>query len=93
MANALHLLGDIAAGPAELDVDGSEASYRQALALAVQRGMRPLVAHCHLGLGRLYRRAGKSGSREHLGIATTMCREMGMGFWLDHAAVELSQLP
>jgi class 3 adenylate cyclase len=36
-----------------------EAYYRQALALAAPRGMRPLVAHCHLGLGKLYRRAGK----------------------------------
>ena len=27
---------------------------RQALALAEELGMRPLVAHCHLGLGKLY---------------------------------------
>ena len=33
--------------------------YRQALALADELGMRPLVAHCHLGLGKLYRRTGK----------------------------------
>ena len=30
-----------------------------ALALANELGMRPLVAHCHLGLGKLYRRTGE----------------------------------
>ena len=32
----------------------AETYYQQALALAEELGMRPLVAHCHLGLGRLY---------------------------------------
>jgi len=40
-------------------------------------GMRPLVAHCHLGLGKLYRRKGKRDqAQEHLTTATTMYREM-----------------
>jgi len=38
-----------------------------------------LIAHCHLGLGALYRRTGKpQQAREHLTAATTMYREMGM---------------
>ena len=42
--------------------------------------MRPLVAHCHLGLGKLYRRTGKrEQAQEHLTTATTMYREMGGG--------------
>ena len=41
--------------------------------------MRPLVAHCHLGLGKLYRRTGKrEQAQEHLTTATTMYREMDM---------------
>ena len=32
--------------------------YGRALARADELGMRPLVAHCHLGLGKLYRRTG-----------------------------------
>ena len=49
-------------------------------------GMRPLVAHCHLGLGKLYRRAGDdTKAREHLTTAATMYREMGMTFWLEKA--------
>ena len=52
--------------------------------------MRPLVAHCHLGLGKLYRRTGKrEQAREHLTTATTMYREMGMRFWLEQAEMEI----
>jgi len=46
--------------------------------------MRPLVAHCHLGLGKLYRRIGeKERARENFSNATAMYREMEMDFWLD----------
>jgi hypothetical protein len=52
-----------------------------------------LVAHCHLGLGKLYRRMGKEDqAREHLTTATTMYREMGMRFWLEKAEAELNVL-
>jgi hypothetical protein len=52
--------------------------------------MRPLVAHCHLGLGKLYRRTGKrQEAHEHLTTATTMYREMDMRFWLEQAEAEL----
>ena len=54
-AHSLHLLGDIATHPDRFDGESGEAHYRQALALAEPRGMLPLVAHCHLGLGKLYR--------------------------------------
>jgi predicted ATPase len=36
----------------------AEAAYRAALERATALGMRPLVARCHLGLGRLFRQAG-----------------------------------
>ena len=55
--------------------------------------MRPLVAHCHLGLGKLYRRTGQlEEAREHLTTATTMYREMDMRFWLEQAEQELREL-
>ena len=48
--------------------------------------MRPLVAHCHLGLGKLYRRTGDGvKSEEHLATAKAMYREMDMGFYLAQA--------
>ena len=54
--------------------------------------MLPLVAHCHLGLGELYRRTGKKEeAQEHLTTATTMYREMDMRFWLEKAEVEIRE--
>jgi len=89
-AHALHLLGDIATHPDRFDAERGEAHYRQALALAEPRGMRPLVAHCHLGLGTLYRRTGKrEQARDHLTTATAMYREMDMRFWLEPAEAEI----
>ena len=44
------------------------------------------VAHCHLGLGKLYRRTGKpEQAQERRATATTMYREMGMTYWLEKA--------
>src|SRR5262245_7789144 len=44
--HALCLAGDVASAGGGGD---AESSYREALALAAEFGMRPLVAHCHLG--------------------------------------------
>jgi len=52
--------------------------------------MRPLIAHCYLGLGKLYGRTGqRDQAREHLATATTMYREMDLGFWLEKAEAEM----
>ena len=56
---ALRILGEIAAGREPPDPRHADGHYREALALAGELGMRPLVAHCHLGLGKLYRRTGQ----------------------------------
>jgi hypothetical protein len=92
-AHALHLLGDIATHPNRFDAASGEAHYRQALALAEPRGMRPLVAHCHLGLSKLSWRTGKhEQAREHLTTATMLYRDMDMRFWLAQAEAELRAL-
>ena len=53
--------------------------------------MRPLVAHCHLGLGKLYWSTGKrQEAHEHLTTATTMYRERDMGFYLEQAETEMA---
>ena len=55
--------------------------------------MRPLVAHCHFGLGKLYRRTGDDvKAREHRAAAVTMYREMGMHFWREQAEVALKEV-
>src|SRR5262249_35539309 len=58
-AYALHLVGEIAAHRDPPESEQAEAHYRQALALAEELGMRPLVAHCHRGLGMLYLKTGR----------------------------------
>jgi hypothetical protein len=87
---ALYLLGEIAAHRESNAVEEAGSYYRQALGLASDLGMRPLVAHCHLGLGKLYRRTvQRQQAQEHLTTATTMYREMDMRFWLEQAEGEV----
>jgi hypothetical protein len=92
-AHAQHLLGDIATHPEGPDADSGEVHYRRARSLAEPRHMRPLVAHCRLGLGKLYRRTDKrEQAQEHLATATAMYREMDMTYWLEKAEVEMKAL-
>ncbi len=87
---AIRLLGEVAArrdSPKE-----AEGHFRDALALAEELGMPPLAAHCHLGLGKLYRRTGKrERASRHLAIAATMYRDMEMTYWLAQAEPEMRQ--
>lgn len=90
-ARALYLLGNIAAQGAEDQIGARH--YYGALALAGELGLRPQVAHCHVGLGKLYRRTDRRDqAHEHLTTATTMYRDMGMTFWLEQAEMELREL-
>ena len=74
---ALRLLGEIAAHQDPPEIEPAAHHYRQALALAEELGMRPLVAHCHLGLGTLYARTGqREQARAELSTAIAMYRAM-----------------
>lgn len=85
----MHLLGDIATHPDRFDAETGETHYRHALALAEPRGMRPLVAHCHRGLGALFQHIGeRSKAQKHLTTATTMYRELGMRSWPELGRLE-----
>jgi class 3 adenylate cyclase/tetratricopeptide (TPR) repeat protein len=89
---SVKVLGDVHAHEL-IDAEKAADTYRRALALAVDFGMRPLVAHCHFGLGRLYRQTNeREQTREHFTTATTMFREMDMRFWLEQAEVEIKEL-
>ena len=90
---ALRLVAEIAARHEPPDVDEvEEAHYREAQGLAEELGMRPLQAHCHLGLGKLCRRVGRlEEARAELSTALSMLREMGMTFWLPEAEAELKK--
>src|SRR6266568_4329087 len=89
----LRLLGEIESHPTRLNVDAAEAHYRQALSLAEALGLRPLLAHCHLGLGILSCRAGKhQKARDSLTNAMTMFGEMDMRYWQEQADTAMAEL-
>jgi tetratricopeptide (TPR) repeat protein len=88
----LRLLGEIAAQRELQNAEQAEASYRQALALAKELGMRPLQAHCHLGLGTLYAKTGqREQARTELAASIDLYRAMDMTFWLPQAEAMLAQ--
>jgi class 3 adenylate cyclase/tetratricopeptide (TPR) repeat protein len=90
---ALRLLGEIAAQQTPPEIEPAAQHYRQALALAEALGMRPLVAHCHLGLGTLHSRIGRTDqARTDLAAAIALYRTMDMTFWLPQAEAALAQV-
>jgi len=92
-AYVLRAFGEIAAHKDPPGIGEAEDYYHQALALAEELGMRPLIAQCHLGLGKLYRRIDNlEQAKKHLTTATSMMREMRMGLWLEQAEAELKGL-
>jgi tetratricopeptide (TPR) repeat protein len=91
---ALRVLGETAAHASPPEIEQAESYYHQALDLATELGMRPLVAHCHLGLGTLYLRVSRhEQAQAELNTAAEMYRAMGMSFWLEKAEAALSQVP
>jgi tetratricopeptide (TPR) repeat protein len=89
---ALRLLGDIAAQCDPPEVEAAASHYRQALGLAQELAMRPLMAHCHLGLGTLYAKISRpEQARVELSTAIDLYRSMDMTFWLPQAQAALAQ--
>jgi tetratricopeptide (TPR) repeat protein len=92
-ARALHQLGVVYAYADPPDAAQAEAHYQQALALADELGMRPLQAHCHLGLGRLYAQTGRAAqAHAALSAAIDLYRAMDMTLWLLQAEAVLAQV-
>ena len=92
-ALALHQLGALHTHTDPPDVAPAEAHYQQALALADELGMRPLQAHCHLGLGTLYAATGQwEQAPTALTTAINLYRAMDMTFWLPQAEAALAQV-
>src|SRR5262249_52765851 len=89
-ASALRLRADVMTRLDASGVAAAMADYREALAIATERSMRPLAAHCHLSLGTLARRAGdRQDARTHLAMAASMYRAMDMRPWQQQAEAEL----
>jgi class 3 adenylate cyclase/tetratricopeptide (TPR) repeat protein len=89
-AYALRLLGEVMTQcnePAQ-----AETHYRDAVGLAQKLGMRPLAAHCHWGLARLFRRAqNQSAEQQHVTAARAHFRDMEMVGWLQRMETEFAE--
>jgi tetratricopeptide (TPR) repeat protein len=87
---SLRALGEVALAQEPPDAGRAEGAFRQASVLAGELGMRPLVAHCHLGLGTLYRRTrDRARAEEHLTLARDAFSDMAMELWAARARREL----
>jgi hypothetical protein len=89
----LRQLGVVYAHTDPPDVAQAEAYYQQALALAEALGMHPLVAHCHLGPGRLYAATGQpEPTPTELSMVLEMYRAMDMAFWPPQTEATLARV-
>jgi tetratricopeptide (TPR) repeat protein len=92
-AQALWLRGEIAAHHGPPEREAAETAYHQAQSLAQTLGMRPLLAHCHLGLGTLYDGLDQpEPARLELSAAVELFRSMDMAFWLSRAEAALTRV-
>ena len=67
--------------------------FLQALMLAQELGMRPLQAHCHLGLAQTRCRVGHAEkARSEFHEAIELYKAMSMPFWLSGAKAALEKL-
>ena len=90
-AEARQVLGEVALRRG--DFSEARAQFAEALRIAEALGMRPLIAHCLAGLGRLCLRKGEREQvRTHLTTAAAMYREMEMHYWLRPVEFELMQM-
>jgi tetratricopeptide (TPR) repeat protein len=88
---SLRLLGNIQAQQDPPAVEPAETFYRQAVALAEELRMAPLLAHSLLGLGLLHARSGRpQQARDDLSTAIDLFRAMEMRRWLPQAEAALA---
>jgi len=74
-------------------LEEAEGWYRRALEHASNLSMRPLVAHCHEGLGHVYLKTeNREEANSELAAATELYRSMGMSFWLPQAESDLAEI-
>jgi tetratricopeptide (TPR) repeat protein len=90
---ALRLLAQIVLASDPSDASLATEYGSKALTIAEDLGMRPLMAHCHLVLGRAPTQGADPGAaRRHLAAASRLLEEMDMQAWLGQARDELERL-
>jgi PAS domain S-box-containing protein len=76
------LIGDLLTSTDTSTSMESEASYRHALSIALELGMRPLQARCHLGLGQFYACSGNiTAAQSEFRSASALYHDISMPYW------------
>ncbi len=89
----LRNLGNIMSQSSPVDRKDAEANYKKALDRARELGMRPLQAHCHLGLGQLYSQLDQAANaRAEVVAAIELYQGMSMRFWLSKSEAALAKV-
>jgi tetratricopeptide (TPR) repeat protein len=66
------------------DIDAARTEFQGAADLAVELGLRPLLAHCYLGLGDLEARCGETSEPDgHRERGLRLLETLGMRQWID----------
>ena len=90
---ALYLIAESMAQLQGAERNEIHDNYLASLKLADELGMRPLAAHCHLGMGQLHQQMGRlSEARAEFSQATELYRQMDMQFYLKQSEIELKAL-
>jgi DNA-binding SARP family transcriptional activator len=90
---ALLLLGEVLAGAPDSRADEALARYEEARTRADELGMLPLLARCHLALGRRHAHVGDvEQARAALSLAVELARSMDLGIWRAEAEAALAGL-
>jgi class 3 adenylate cyclase/tetratricopeptide (TPR) repeat protein len=93
IAHTLRILGEMHSAGDSSQLEEAKRYFVRALHLAIELGMRPLQAHCHLGLSRVYGRQNLvADSKEHITEAVWLYKTLEMGSWLREAERQLSDL-
>jgi class 3 adenylate cyclase len=83
----------VAARMEQMALPGSTLLSAGTLALASELGMRPLVAHCRLGLGTLCAKMGRrQEARAELAGSIELYRAMDMRFWIGRAEAAMAKV-
>ena len=92
-AHVARILGALALHRDPADMVQAQDYYQQALAMARELKMRPLEAHCHLGLGHVYMQTNRvEQARAEVSAAIQLYRDMEMTSWLPQAEAALAKV-
>jgi tetratricopeptide (TPR) repeat protein len=90
VAYALRTLGDV---HAEDDSERARSCFEEAAEIAMRLGMRPLVAHCQFGLGKLFKGQSESAvAGAKLRTAVALYGDLDMESWRQRAESALSSV-